>query len=120
MSTPLPLGEQQSISNTENGYWLVDHVQHDVHSAQLIHHDATTAGTWTVYSTNRLDAPIPGAAATPDLEYWSLESPTITSPAGGAAGSFMLHLSGSGARRYLVRFLASAASECSVYTHGKA
>lgn len=117
----LALGEQVTVSSGDNGYFLVESERDQVHSVQLIHHDATSEGTWTVYSSNRSDAPIPAAEATPDVEYWSAESPTITSPTtASAAGSFMLHLSASAARKYLVRFAATDDSELSVYPHSKA
>ena len=115
------LGTTTAVLNTEQAQFVINNTRHQVHSVQLCHHDATTAGGWTLYTSNREDAPVPddGTAAAPDLEYWSLETVTVTDPAGTAAGSFMLHLSHSGAKRYLVRFLATAASSVSVYTHGK-
>ena len=114
------LGTPTAVANAANAYFLVEAFRKDVHSMQLVWHDGTTAGTFTVYSSNRENPPIPGSAATPNLQYWSLESePTPTNPAGSAAGSYMQHLSASGARHYLVRFLASATSSVSVYPHGK-
>ena len=65
------------------------------------------------------DDDVPLAAATPDLSKWSDEGLTIPSPAGTAIGSTMQHLSSSGAKIYLVRFLATADSPLSVWPHGK-
>ncbi len=115
------VGKVTAVANTEQANFLVENTRHPVHSIQLCHHDATTAGGWTLYSSNRQDAEVPddGTVAVPDAEFWSLETVTVTDPAGTAAGSFMLHLSASGAKRYLDRFLATATSSVSIYTHGK-
>lgn len=115
----LAVGPQVSVTSGESGYWLLDETKNDVHSAQLAHHDTTTAGTWSLYSSNQRDPVTPAATSTPDPEVWSDEGLTITSPAGGAVGSTMLHLSASGAKAYLIRFAATANSELSVHTHGK-
>jgi hypothetical protein len=115
------LADVTAVLNTEQAYFLVENRRFEQHSVQLVHHDATTAGGWTLYSSNQDDVAVPadGAAAVPNPEHWSLETVTVTDPAGTAAGSFMLHLSASTAKRYLVRFLATAASSVSVFAHGK-
>ena len=115
------LAEVTAVTNTEQAIFLIENRRFEQHSVQLVWHDGTTAGGWTLYSSNQsdVDATADGTAAVPNLEEWSLVTVTVTDPAGTAAGSFMLHLSASSAKRYLLRFLATAASSVSVYPHGK-
>jgi hypothetical protein len=84
-------------------------------SIQLIWHDATTNGTFTVETSNHEDPDFDSTDAT----VWTQEVLTITSPAASAADSFMVHLGNNGAKWVRVKFVATANSLISIWPHGK-
>jgi hypothetical protein len=105
------------VANGDTVYFEF-HVEDDlVTSIQFRWLDATTAGTFTVESSN-----LEYAEAGPDIvagSSWFPEAAlTITSPTGVAAGTFMLHISNYGVKRLRVKYVATADSEIEVLAWG--
>lgn len=111
---------QESVAISNDAYWEIGAGADEKLSIHFIWHDATTAGTVTVEGSNL--PPDKAASDSTNLDDWDpLDSSmvtTISSPAGGAAGSTIFDVS-TGARRVRVKFAASANSVVSIFVHGK-
>jgi hypothetical protein len=85
-------------------------------SVQFRWFDATTEGTFTGETSN-----VPYAELASDVAAgsgWFPETLTITSPAGVAVGTYILHMGNNGAKRLRIKYVAIANSEIEVLSWG--
>lgn len=98
-----------------------------VQSVHIAWPDAVSSATITLESSNfnPIDvAPSAGDAFARSTEAdgyrWCVEpAAAITGPGGTAAGSFMLHIGNTGARRLRLKIVAAAATQLYIIGHGK-
>jgi len=91
-------------------------------SFQLAWHDATSAFSAVLFTSNHDSPTVPAvAAAAPDLTQWSSEAADlpITTVAAAAAGSKVYHVGNCGARWGLLQITPTANCILSIRLHGK-
>lgn len=114
-----PVAFNHPIPNGQTHYFEIPCSAAPWEGIQIVWHDAASAFTAAVQSTNRppLDAPTSSLNA----EHWSAEAGiVIAAVTAGAPGSKMVHVTNFAAKRMRLALTATAASLVSIYTHGKA
>jgi hypothetical protein len=114
-----PVAKNHAIPNGETHYFEIPVSASPYLGIQIVWHDATSAFTGAVASTNQPPAEV--AVNSTNAEHWSAEAgvavPTVSA---AAAGSNMIHLTGIGSRLLRLALTATANSRVSIHTHGKA
>lgn len=114
----VPVSLNHAIPSGQTHYFEIPVAASPYVGIQIVWHDATSAFTGAVSSTNR--GPQEAATDSTNAEQWSAEAGvTVPTVPGGAAGSQMIHLAGWASRRLRLELTATANSRVSIYTHGK-
>jgi hypothetical protein len=90
-----------------------------VFALQIVWHDATSAFGTVLQSTNQPQEMANSQSADANDQEWSDEATTLPTVAAGAAGSWLRHISGHGAKRSRIGITTTAASRYSIFVHAK-
>jgi len=108
------------VSGTAESF-RVDSQEGTVTALQIVWHDATSAFTAKLYSSNRNDPAETANGTAVDKEIWTEEtSVSIAAVTASAAGSQMIHLGNMGARWLQLELTPTANCSISIFANARA
>lgn len=113
---PFPGGTSGKIAAAATVYLELGGTDDKISAIQISWYDATSSATITLETSNKPFGEVAGTSTT--AGDWAVEPDVITGPVAAAAGSYMFHITGNGAKRSRLKVVAAADTELEVWGAG--